>query len=451
MTMLSPKDFGLVGMITVVTGFISALGNTGLGSSLIFKKKLEEIDISTVFVFNLFLGGVFSVLTFLLAKPIAYFYEDDALISLTRLVSILFIINSSGFAATALMRKELRFKQTFIMSVVSSSIGAIVALSLAYMSFGPYSLIWQLITVGLVSNFIALWFSGYGMKFKYSKLIFKEHMGYGLPLLGNSIFNYWSKNSDNLIIGKFLGSDALGLYSRSYTFMMLPARRVTVALTGVLFPTLVKIKESKEILVEKFSQFNALVALVITPIMAILVAIAYPLVNTLMGFEWIEMCKSFQILCVAGWMMSASMVSSKMFLVLGITKKLFRLTVFTGVLAIGGFIIGSQHSIEMVAFIYVLVTIITLSVTYYILAAELETSYWIAIKELATYFILFLILASLGLFIVNFVEVSAVLHLTLAPLSLSLVYSGLIYLFKAQDFNLGKRLFYRYVLKRDIK
>lgn len=447
MRYLSPNDFGAVAMVTVITGFLQTFANSGLGLSLIYKDDVENLDKSTVFVTQVFMGILLATIVFFSAYPISVFYQNDQLVNITRWLSILFIINSLGRVSSSLLRKELKFKEIFYATIISALAGSGIAIYLVLNDFGLYSIIAQYIVTAIVINIMFLILNGEIPELKFSRDILKGHLDYSLPLFGNNFLNYWSKNSDNLIVGKFLGSSDLGIYSRSYTFMMIPARRLTISISGVLFPALVKIKNDIPQLKKKYVQLSALIAMAITPVMTSIIIAAKPFVMVVIGPEWSEMILTFQILSIVGWIQAITMVNNRLFMVLNKNRMFFKITVLSSIISVIGYLIGAQFSIEWVAFSYVVVTLIISLISYIAISKAMNSSSWFALKGLLPYFLILTFLISSGLYLVDKFYSESWYFLIATVLIVILTYLCLIYFFRKKDLNLFIDLIKKYGLK----
>jgi O-antigen/teichoic acid export membrane protein len=210
MRLLKPEDFGLIGMITVFSGFLVVFRNFGLGNSLIQKQSTDKLDEDTIFWTNVSTGLLFTLLLVLLAPVISNFYNEPLLVGLIYAISITFLIQSLGTIQDAILKKKMLFKKLFFVNTISIVIASTIALFSAYMGLGVWALIAQQVTIALVSVVILWIISPWKPKFQFCLEKLKCHLGFGASLVGSQSVGYWTRNADNLLIGKFLGADSLG-------------------------------------------------------------------------------------------------------------------------------------------------------------------------------------------------------------------------------------------------
>lgn len=260
--LLGPKAFGLVGMITVFTGFLNVFSNFGLGSALIQKKNINSVDKSTVFWVNLGVGVLLCLTLFVSSSAISNFYNEPLLSPLVRFISFIFIIQSLNYVQASLFKRALAFKKIFWVNTLSVIVGGILAVIMAYQGYGVWSLVFHTI-FKMIINTIVLWFlSDWKPILVFSKASLKELMRFSLPLMGTQTFNYWVRNIDNLLIGKYLGTAQLGYYSRAYSLMLLPVSKISGVIAAVMFPSLSLIQDQKKRIKSIYLKMSRFIALV---------------------------------------------------------------------------------------------------------------------------------------------------------------------------------------------
>ena len=237
---LNPSDFGIVGMITIFSGFAALFIDMGFGTALIQKQDVSEDYFSSVFWLNLTLGVLLYLFFFFLAPYLALFYNEPKLVLLVRITCMSFVINALTSIQHFLLIKNLQFKKKVIFNWVSMIFGYVVAFILAKKGFGYWALVFMTLSSAIVNSFLLWISSSWRPKFIFHWAKIKELSSFGLNVLGDTSVNYWSRNYDNFIIAKMLGSTELGIYTRAYSLMLLPLKNITSVISKVMFPAFSK-------------------------------------------------------------------------------------------------------------------------------------------------------------------------------------------------------------------
>lgn len=311
--LLSPEDFGLLGMVMAFAAFANIFLDIGLGSAIIQRKQVDQEQLSTIFWINVVSGLLLAIVLFIGSGPLAGFYQNSEIIILAQVLSLNFIITSFGIIQNTLLRKALNFKALFQVSLTSLTLSSVVAIVLALKGFGVWSLV-ALSLLGNISKVLGYWIlSSWRPHLKFNWHNVKDMVGFGLKLLGNSSLNYWARNMDNLLIGKFLGMGQLGLYSKAYSLMMLPLTRITRAIGSVLFPSLALIQEDLHRVKRVYVKIIQSIAWITFPMMLGAFVIADPLIDTLLGEKWLGMIPVFQIFTFTGLAQSIFATTGQIF------------------------------------------------------------------------------------------------------------------------------------------
>lgn len=323
MRMLGPEAFGLIAMVVIFTGFAAVLSDLGFASAVIHKADSDRHFEATAFWSAFATGGVFAAIFFVGAEFVAIFYETPELESISRAISLTFLASSTGAVPRALLTKRMKFGSLAIVDTVAVLGGGIVALGLAFMGVGVWALVFQQLIQAYLKSALAFARAGWRPNGRISRAAARELIGFGAGLTGFSIVNYWARNADNLLIGKYFGSNALGLYSRAYALMMLPLSQMMAAVTPVLFPTLAQIQNNVERTRRVFLRVIRATTFMTFPISLGLISAADPFVSAVLGTEWASVVPLLQILTVAGAISSAVSPLGSLFLAQGRTQEFF--------------------------------------------------------------------------------------------------------------------------------
>lgn len=351
--LLTPQDFGLVGMVFVFTGFISLFSELGFGAALIQRKDVYEQHLSSVFWLNIAAGFLIMIFLAVGAPLIGVFYNEPRLVPLTRLLSLNFLIGAFKTVHTAIITRSMNFKLLALLETTTVLIAGILAVVLALSGFGVWSLAWQLLCLTTLQVIVIWIFTDWRPQLQFHKSAIQELWKFSSNLVGFRIINYWVRNADNLLVGKFVGSAGLGIYTRSYSTMLMPLTQVTWVLSRVMFPALSKIQDDIPQVKQVYFLANRAIALVTMPMVCGLLVVTKSFVLTLYGPKWESAIPIIQILCLIAISQPIGSTVGWIYGALGRTDIQFRWAVIRGSTAIIAFIIGVQWGIMGVAIAYV--------------------------------------------------------------------------------------------------
>lgn len=436
--LLLPEDFGLIGMVIVITGFAAVFSDFGLGSAIIQKKELTARDLDSVFWTNLLVGILLTAIVFFSAGPIAGFYGISSLKPITQLLSLTYFISSINTVQLALLRKKMDFGSIFRINASATLVSGGLAIGMALTDWGVYSLVWKLI-VGTLMTCLVLWFRGsWRPGLNWSRDSLRSIMGFSLPLLGNQSLNYWVRNIDNLLIGKYIGDAALGFYNQSYRIMLIPVRQISGVMSGVLFPSLSEIQDDKERIKAIYLKTTRLLSFITFPLMFGLCALAEPFVQVLLGEKWLPMVPVLQYLSIVAAFQSIGTLNGNIFQATGKTTYQLIVGLPPRMLYILAILLGLRYGIEGVAWNYMLAVIFSSFYMYFFVGRIISASLIEIIKSLSTNFLL----SGLMAIIVHLLYVemykyteSKFLLLLVSSLIAVVVYGGLCYVFNRVSVN----------------
>lgn len=358
---LSPEEFGLIGMITVFTGFALMFSTLGFSGALIQKEKVEERHYSSIFWLNLIIGLILTAVIIGISPFISLFYDEPGLTPLTMLIGICFIINSLGLIHKTIIYREMKFKILAFIEIVTMITGGITAIVLAVLGYGVWSLVWQAI-ISSIMRVLLTWFkSNWRPQLIFDKKAIKDLLGFGSNVLGFMVANYWIRNTDNLLVGKFLGSNSLGVYSRAYSLMLLPFRQINLVISRVMFPALSRIQHDKERTKCIYLRSISLIALIIFPMMIGLLLIADHFILAIYGEKRAGVIPVLQILCIVGMVQAITSTVEWIYKSQGRADWMFRWRIVSGVIVIGSIGLGIWiGSLKAVALCYAITSVIIL-------------------------------------------------------------------------------------------
>jgi O-antigen/teichoic acid export membrane protein len=338
--LIVPADFGLLGMVLVFTGFAGLFGDFGFGQSLIQREKIEERHRSSVFWLSLAIGFLLAGITVVAAPPTAHFYREPRLVPVMMLIAVSFPLGSLGTVQKALLSRDMKFRALGLIDVATTVISGLAAILLALRGFGVWSLVWQQI-LSYVGAMIGMWWVlGWRPHLTFDRGAVAELFGFSANLTGFSVVNYWFRNGDNLLIGRYFGSAPLGIYSRAYSLMLLPLSQVTWVMAGVMFPALSKLQNDKMRVKNIYIRMVSIIGLITFPMMLGLLVVSDHFVLALYGPAWAEMIPVLRIFCILGMAQGISSTVGLIFQSQGRTDWMFWWGSFSGGVSMVGIIIG---------------------------------------------------------------------------------------------------------------
>lgn len=317
--MLSPSVYGLVGMARLFSGFVDNFNQLGLGAALTQRKEVTAEHLSSVFWGNMALSALFYLMTLLCAPAVAHFFREPLVQEILSFSAINFIISSVGTVPKALLMRNMLFKQYAIVELGTVIVNYIVAIALAWQGEGVWSLVWGGIISNLASVFLLLVMSKWHPAFIFNIKRFNELMKFGGFYSLATVLNYFRGNIDNFLIGKMLGSHALGIYSIAYMLFSIPQTRILPAITRVLFPAFSKLQDDDEALIRNILKVLGYTTLFLFPISCGLMMTAPEFIILVYGSKWIEVVRPLQFLCLASICYIVSAILGHLFLAKGRT------------------------------------------------------------------------------------------------------------------------------------
>jgi len=356
--LLSPSDFGLMAMIWVVIGFAEVFADLGISSAIVQRKEVSPNLLSSLFWFNV-LFGLFSMAAIFLAAPYAAdFYREPRVVPLMQWLSVSFLLNGLAGMQKSLMQRECAFEQSAKIEIFSTVLAAAVGIGSAYLGHGVWSLVYQSLSFS-ITGCILVWLVNTwrpGLIFKWVEV--RSVMNYSMNLTGFAIFNFFARNVDNILIGRYLGAQDLGFYDLAYRLLLYPLQAVSNVVGQVLFPIYAQIQDDNEKFRLAYLKVSASIALVTFPIMLGLAAVSTPFVLVFFGDKWLPAATLIMILAPVGALQSIIMTVGTIYQVKNRTDILLKWGIVSGVSFTLAFIASVHWGVIAVAATYSLTTLI---------------------------------------------------------------------------------------------
>jgi len=298
--LLDPPDFGLAGMALVFTGIVYVFTDLALGAALVQRDSITEEDRSTAFWTSLAAGALLTVIGIALAPVVADFFSRPAVEPLFIASSMLALLSSLSVTQSALLTREMNFRGLEIRGMVSAVAGAGAAVVLALAGAGAWTIVGQVLVGATVSTFLLWRLSPWRPKLVYSLQSLRSLGSFGVKTLGSQLLGYLNDNMDNLLVGRYLGSSALGVYAVAYNVMFLPVGRISRPIQQVVFAAFSKLQHESRRLNESWLRGTLLVSAINVPVFAGMIVVAPDFVPTVLGHKWHAAVPVLQLLCLAG-------------------------------------------------------------------------------------------------------------------------------------------------------
>lgn len=337
---LTPEDYGIVAVISVFTVLFQQFADMGFGTAVIQNRDLTKKDIDNIFSMTVYFAVILATVFFLFSYPISLVYNNMIYIKLGLILSgSLFFTTLNMIPNAVLMRNHefsLAGKRIVIVSLFSYAITVVLAINdYKYYSLALQSLIFSII------NF--LWNYSYSRNkfyFRFNLSSIKMVFGYSMYQFGASFINYFQRNLDNLLIGRFIGSIQLGFYNKSYTLASYPISNVTMVISPVLHPIFAARQDDKEFIHEKYTSVIKILSLIGVFASVLLYNTAEEAIIIMFGHQWIQSIIPFQILSLSIWPQMLTGSVGSLLQSLNNTKLLFKTLTFSGIISIIGIAIS---------------------------------------------------------------------------------------------------------------
>jgi O-antigen/teichoic acid export membrane protein len=350
--LLGPKDFGLVGMVTAVTGVLGLFRDFGLSSAAIQRSDVTDEQASTLFWINLFVGALLGLLALGLAPAVAAFYREPRLIGVTAALAAGFLFNAAGVQHGVILQREMRFTALAVINTVSLIVGSVAGIGGALAGYGYWSLVAMTVSLPL-STTIGVWLvTGWVPGPPRRRSGIGSMARFGGILTMNGLVCYVANNMDKVLLGRVWGVDSLGIYGRAYSLISIPTDNLNVAAGEVAFSALSRLQDDPRRLKSYFLKGYSLVLAMTLPITMACALFADDLVLVVLGPKWTAAATIFRLLAPTsltfaivnplGWLISS----------LGMAARGLKMALVIAPIMVAGFIIGLPYGPAGVAFAY---------------------------------------------------------------------------------------------------
>ena len=356
--LLTPKDFGLVGMATAFTGIFNMLRDFGLSAAAVQQDTVTDDQISTLFWINLLFGLMFALLCIVLAPVIGTFYHQPRLVTVMAVLGLGFVFNAAGTQHAVLLQRQMRFTAYSTIGVVSLMISTGVAIGGALLGFGYWSLVALSVAPSFISAIGLWWTTGWIPGMPRRRAGVRPMIRFGGTMTLSGVLGYVSYNIEKVLLGRFWGAEALGIYGRSYQLVNMPTGNLNSAAGEVAFAALSRLQGDHGRLRSYFLKSFSLVQAVTVPITIACILFSGDLIAVFLGPKWKAAAPilrllaptifAFGIMNPLGWLLDST----------GLVGRGLKLALVFSPLIILGYFVGLPYGPHGVAFAYSTVMIL---------------------------------------------------------------------------------------------
>lgn len=365
---LTPDDYGIVAIITVFISFFTTIADMGIGPAIIQNKDLNKKEISDIFIFTFFTAIIVSIGFICFSYPLAFFYKNDIYISLGMILSIGIFFNVLNIVPNSLLLKEKKFKELGIRTIIINIICGIITIILALNGIKYYALVINTVLVGFFTFIFNYYYSKLKIIFSFSFNSLKKIREFSTYQFAFNFINYFSRNLDNLLIGKFMGQVPLGYYDKAYKLMLYPVQNLTHVITPVLHPILSDYQDNVEIIYKQYMKITKILAILGIYFSVYCFFSAEEIIYIMFGKQWNQSVLSFKILSISICIQMILSSSGTIFQATNETKKMFIAGTLGAIANVSAIIIGVIcGKIEYVAIGIVIAYLINFITGFYLL------------------------------------------------------------------------------------
>lgn len=321
---LSPADFGMLGMLVIFIAVSQTLIDSGFASALIQKKNPSQTDYSTIFYWNIAFSSFLYLVLYVVAPLIGRFYSMPMLSDVLRVIALNLIITGALAVQKTRLQKDLAFKTICIVNISSYICGAITAICLAFSNWGVWSLVWMQLVYGVMSLLLLTVITRWKPSRVFSKASLNELFGFGGFIMAANILQTICQNLQGLIIGKRFSATQMGYFSQAYKLDQITSYSIPQVIVQVMYPVYSSIQDDSVRLNNMVLLSLRVISFIVFPILSTLIIIAEPLILLLYGEKWIPCVPYFRILCIGGFFVCLQNINFYAVAAVGKSKSLFK-------------------------------------------------------------------------------------------------------------------------------
>lgn len=414
--MLTPAEYGLIGIVSIFTIILSGVVDSGFSNALIRKKNTTDDDYNTMFFTNMAMSIVMFIFLYVLAPYIAFFFARDELVNLCRVMGVILIIQAFSLTQTTILTKEIDFKTKTKASLISAIVSGIVGIGMAYADLGVWALVGQQISRNFLYS-VMLWvLVHWWPKLSFSCDSFLYMWGFGWKMMVSGLLNNIWNQLYQVVVGKFYSPATLGQYTRSKEYAGIFSQNFTVIIQRVSFPALAEVQEDPIRMVQAYRKIIKETMYVTIVCMLLLGAISEPLIYCLIGPQWGDAASYLPLICVSMVLYPLHSINLNMLQILGRSDILLILEVIKKIIGIIPLLLGIFIGIYSMLWGVVVTGVISFFLNSYFTGKKLNYSSWMQLKDISGSFAISVIIS----IIIYYLKYLPLSYWIILPLQLTL-------------------------------
>lgn len=350
--LLTPADFGLIAMVTAVTGFVEMFKDAGLSMATVQRAEINHRQVSTLFWINVALSLLLMLVVMALAPAVAWFYSEPQLLPVTLALGALFPLGGLTIQHQAVLHRQMRFGTLASIDVASNALGIVAAIIAAAFGARYWALVAMMAAAG-ISNMALVWLRcGWrpGLPVRGSGV--RPMLAFGGNLTGFTFVNYWARNADNLLIGWYWGAVPLGLYSRAYSLLTLPLAQINAPVAAVAAPAMSRLQRQPDRYAQYYLRALSGTTLMVFPLAVALILFADDFIEILLGPQWSGAVLTFRLLGLAALLQPIGNSTGWLYVSNGRTDRMFAWGVFASTVTLATFLVAVAFGVNCLAASY---------------------------------------------------------------------------------------------------
>lgn len=412
--LLSPEEYGLIGIVTIFTIILSGVVDSGFPNALIRKKEVTDDDYNTMFITNMVMSIAMFLLLYVSSPLIAVFFGREQLVDLCRVTGFILIIQALSITHTTILAKRIDFKTKTKASIAAAVVSGAVGIGMAYAGFGVWALVGQQVSKNAVYTFVLWFFVRWWPRLSISKESFHYMWGFGWKLMVSGLLNNIWNQLYQVVVGKFYSPATLGQYTRSKEYANIFSSNLTTIIQRVSFPALAEVQNDTERMVVAYRKIIKVTMFVTALSMITLGAIAEPLIYCLIGPQWDEAASYLPLICLSMVLYPLHSINLNMLQIQGRSDVFLILEICKKIIGVVPLLLGVFIGIYYMLWGVVVTGIIAFFLNSYYTGKKLNYSSWMQLKDISSSFALSFFIA----FVIYFFKYLPLSYWVILPMQL---------------------------------
>jgi O-antigen/teichoic acid export membrane protein len=350
--LLEPKDFGLVGMVTAFTGVLNLFRDFGLSAAGVQRRTVTNEQMSTLFWVNILVGALIAIVSAALAPALAAFYHEPRLIPVAAVLAAGFLFNAAGVQQSVRLQRQMRFTAMAVINIVSLTVATAIGIVGAKAGYGYWALVAMTVAAPLIGT-IGFWVAtGWIPGMPHRGVGIRSMMRFGTALTLNGLIIYVASNFEKVLLGRFWGVDAIGIYGRAYQLVNIPTDNLNSAVGEVAFSALSRLQDDPARLKTYFLKGYAAVVAMTLPITIAFALFADDIVLALLGPKWKDAGALLRLLAPTTFVFAVANPLNWLRMAIGLVRRGVKMALVIAPLMIGGYLVALPYGPRGVAFAY---------------------------------------------------------------------------------------------------